>query len=117
MGYLQTTRRWTTVSRFFFASKRRITGLVSDWSSDVCSSDLDHGQLAAEREEIATRDTPRLEVFDEGLEIGRASCRERGVDLGGRRIIKKKEGTEAGWAGFPAASAAPRPQTSASRPG
>src|SRR5256886_7946607 len=24
------------------------------------------------------------------LEIGRASCRERGVDLGGRRIIKKK---------------------------
>src|SRR2546426_12333787 len=23
-------------------------------------------------------------------EIGRASCRERGVDLGGRRIIKKK---------------------------
>src|SRR3989442_7992837 len=24
------------------------------------------------------------------VEIGRASCRERGVDLGGRRIIKKK---------------------------
>src|SRR3712207_9109712 len=24
------------------------------------------------------------------IEIGRASCRERGVDLGGRRIIKKK---------------------------
>src|SRR5256885_9944363 len=24
-------------------------------------------------------------------EIGRASCRERGVDLGGRRIIKKKK--------------------------
>src|SRR3712207_9525058 len=26
----------------------------------------------------------------EAEEIGRASCRERGVDLGGRRIIKKK---------------------------
>src|SRR5215510_16169431 len=26
-------------------------------------------------------------------EIGRASCRERGVDLGGRRIIKKKKKT------------------------
>src|SRR5260370_5326072 len=26
-----------------------------------------------------------------GWEIGRASCRERGVDLGGRRIIKKKK--------------------------
>src|SRR2546429_9530120 len=25
------------------------------------------------------------------LEIGRASCRERSVDLGGRRIIKKKK--------------------------
>src|SRR5258708_16576561 len=25
------------------------------------------------------------------IEIGRASCRERGVDLGGRRIIKKKK--------------------------
>src|SRR5258708_38275187 len=28
------------------------------------------------------------------LEIGRASCRERGVDLGGRRIIKKKRGRD-----------------------
>src|SRR5688572_32745642 len=27
-------------------------------------------------------------------EIGRASCRERGVDLGGRRIIKKKKKTK-----------------------
>src|SRR5256885_13346183 len=26
-----------------------------------------------------------------GREIGRASCRERSVDLGGRRIIKKKK--------------------------
>src|SRR5256885_16179104 len=25
------------------------------------------------------------------FKIGRASCRERGVDLGGRRIIKKKK--------------------------
>src|SRR5438445_13006386 len=25
------------------------------------------------------------------LQIGRASCRERGVDLGGRRIMKKKK--------------------------
>src|SRR6202012_6259284 len=28
---------------------------------------------------------------DRPREIGRASCRERGVDLGGRRIIKKKK--------------------------
>src|SRR2546430_14999535 len=31
---------------------------------------------------------------DELEEIGRASCRERGVDLGGRRIIKKKKRRE-----------------------
>src|SRR5262249_60024612 len=27
---------------FFFSSRRRHTRLVSDWSSDVCSSDLTH---------------------------------------------------------------------------
>src|SRR5438046_9590143 len=27
---------------FFFSSRRRHTRLVSDWSSDVCSSDLEH---------------------------------------------------------------------------
>src|SRR5262249_32078988 len=27
---------------FFFSSRRRHTRLVSDWSSDVCSSDLNH---------------------------------------------------------------------------
>src|SRR5437016_9848204 len=29
-----------TDERFFFSSRRRHTRLVSDWSSDVCSSDL-----------------------------------------------------------------------------
>src|SRR5215213_10653841 len=30
---------------FFFSSRRRHTRLVSDWSSDVCSSDLDMSKL------------------------------------------------------------------------
>src|SRR5438046_6044006 len=30
---------------FFFSSRRRHTRLVSDWSSDVCSSDLDSLKL------------------------------------------------------------------------
>src|SRR5258706_3537624 len=30
----------TVYSLFFFSSRRRHTRLVSDWSSDVCSSDL-----------------------------------------------------------------------------
>src|SRR5215213_10747722 len=32
---------------FFFSSRRRHTRLVSDWSSDVCSSDLTPERLAA----------------------------------------------------------------------
>src|SRR5438093_10674347 len=31
---------------FFFSSRRRHTRLVSDWSSDVCSSDLLHRRLS-----------------------------------------------------------------------
>ena len=31
---------WFFVCVFFFSSRRRHTRLVSDWSSDVCSSDL-----------------------------------------------------------------------------
>src|SRR5438046_9120697 len=31
---------WGIVMFFFFSSRRRHTRLVSDWSSDVCSSDL-----------------------------------------------------------------------------
>src|SRR5690242_20825111 len=30
---------------FFFSSRRRHTRLTCDWSSDVCSSDLDEGHL------------------------------------------------------------------------
>src|SRR5438093_3960136 len=32
--------RYRDDSHFFFSSRRRHTRLVSDWSSDVCSSDL-----------------------------------------------------------------------------
>src|SRR5438093_7418972 len=40
----------TTSSRniFFFSSRRRHTRLVSDWSSDVCSSDLPTGATSIE---------------------------------------------------------------------
>src|SRR5258706_6743387 len=31
---------WCSYYFFFFSSRRRHTRLVSDWSSDVCSSDL-----------------------------------------------------------------------------
>ena len=34
------------IRAFFFSSRRRHTRLVSDWSSDVCSSDLFQGILS-----------------------------------------------------------------------
>src|SRR5262249_59298627 len=34
---------WVKGTQFFFSSRRRHTRLVSDWSSDVCSSDLAGG--------------------------------------------------------------------------
>ena len=34
---------------FFFSSRRRHTRLVSDWSSDVCSSDLDSDHHGLEK--------------------------------------------------------------------
>src|SRR5262249_59745327 len=79
---------------FFFSSRRRHTRLVSDWSSDVCSSDLRvfhaggarPGQLASGRgqccERAGTRRGPGRAGGQGGgqrhrREIGRASCRER----------------------------------------
>src|SRR5437879_12278159 len=35
-----------SVTTFLFASRRRHTRYIGDWSSDVCSSDLDHGRSA-----------------------------------------------------------------------
>src|SRR3712207_7859492 len=103
---------------FVFSSRRRHTRYWRDWSSDVCSSDLvaEEGHLGEDVAEVVERRRgrdrrqavdlgPLLEGAgdhpqqredrqrrqgDEQGEIGRASCRERSVDLGGRRIIKKK---------------------------
>src|SRR5258706_11805002 len=87
----------------FFSSRRRHTRLVSDWSSDVCSSDLEHIRAAlAHRADITMDDgadlvgalhmialnrlddlAPPVRKWVETLsaadrkEIGRASCRER----------------------------------------
>src|SRR5438046_7659406 len=37
-----------SIMLFFFSSRRRHTRLVSDWSSDVCSSDLEHADAQPE---------------------------------------------------------------------
>src|SRR5262249_56894450 len=98
---------------FFFASRRRHTRLVSDWSSDVCSSDLWSGQVrgshqgvelcpiwrrwsshwslsggcCASRLQFFTADCWRLRGM---TKIGRASCRGRGGSSGGAGWEKKE---------------------------
>src|SRR5256885_2728432 len=87
---------------FFFSSRRRHTRLQGDWSSDVCSSDLEvdqkyyltlrHGVAADVRYLITPNPSSllllaeKLTAFADNLihdvrkgtvKIGRASCRER----------------------------------------
>src|SRR5438046_8786043 len=51
---------------FFFSSRRRHTRLVSDWSSDVCSSDLRTrgGPGTGEERGVGAADGPRADVED-----------------------------------------------------
>src|SRR5256885_6628328 len=99
---------------FFFSSRRRHTRLQGDWSSDVCSSDLElEAGLVAPARQGRLRARPTLPQTPRRLgaparrgrrrappilprtplEPGRSEERRVGksVDLGGRRIIKKKK--------------------------
>src|SRR5205814_7654285 len=82
---------------FFFSSRRRHTRCLSDWSSDVCSSDLtvvtlllgsgflDIVQRARVAQPVAIRALEAAGAYRllRLWEIGRASCRERvGVGVG-----------------------------------
>src|SRR5207253_8539818 len=95
---------------FFFSSRRRHTRWPRDWSSDVCSSDLNElgpegitvncvapGRIETARlaqlypggpteeqiESIPLRRWGQPSEFADVVEIGRASCRERGEVWGG----------------------------------
>src|SRR3712207_9072667 len=85
---------------FFFASRRRHTRYWRDWSSDVCSSDLEidagnGGQLLVYESfqdgESAVIPLRTLSVLvNPGTEIGRASCRERAQIMVGAVSLKKR---------------------------
>src|SRR3546814_7955416 len=79
---------------FFFKQKTAYEMRISDWSSDVCSSDLfglqhavqsgqrngterQHQQRKRRRQEVAEEALFVRKMAAEGHEIGRASCRER----------------------------------------
>src|SRR3546814_10047148 len=74
---------------FFFKQKTAYEMRISDWSSDVCSSDLAFGCGATQREiacELIDREAggarwrinaPTARLRAQRLPIGRATCRER----------------------------------------
>src|SRR5438045_8877210 len=80
-------------SFFFFSSRRRHTRCLSDWSSDVCSSDLTFVQSMGRGLTVVGGNTSYAlggytgSLLEQALplsadapfqqEIGRASCRER----------------------------------------
>src|SRR3546814_13454218 len=94
---------------FFFKQKTAYEMRISDWSSDVCSSDLHDLPLLRARfgvsmEQLAHRLTSLGRTGARGVpffmaKVDRARSEERRVgkecavrvDLGGRRIIKKKK--------------------------
>src|SRR3546814_2945324 len=89
---------------FFFKQKTAYEMRISDWSSDVCSSDLRDRPASAGRlrprdqghEPRPARRAGRVLQLDGPRHRGRSEERRVGkgvsvrVDLGGRRIIKKK---------------------------
>src|SRR2546422_2682695 len=62
---------------FFFSSRRRHTRCSRDWSSDVCSSDLDLPTVELDRREPPAAPARRESRRRPRDEIGRASCSER----------------------------------------
>src|SRR3546814_9744994 len=84
---------------FFFKQKTAYEMRISDWSSDVCSSDLSrradqrHHLAGSHRQGHAAQHLEPLAGLDEGRSeerrVGKSVSGR--VDLGGRRIIKKKK--------------------------
>src|SRR5437867_11809326 len=80
---------------FFFSSRRRHTRSYGDWSSDVCSSDLNmfdrHEHVSLDLrvtlERLAHEERP-------DAEDRKSVVYGKSVDLGGRRSIKKKKKRE-----------------------
>src|SRR4029077_21292040 len=69
---------------FFFSSRRRHTRFKCDWSSDVCSSDLCY------RRSLNRRLLGRRKPLPHARRDRKSVVEGKSVDLGGRRIIKKK---------------------------
>src|SRR5256885_14911600 len=76
---------------FFFSSRRRHTRLQGDWSSDVCSSDLWRWRSSTSWRCWASGTRRRGGPVPPAVRDRERGVEGKRVDLGGRRIIKKKK--------------------------
>src|SRR3546814_16998966 len=79
---------------FFFKQKTAYEMRISDWSSDVCSSDLSDKRGGANGARIRLEPQRGWEVNERSEERRVGKSVSVRVDLGGRRIIKKKKKQE-----------------------
>src|SRR5262249_56173023 len=88
---------------FFFSSRRRHTRLVSDWSSDVCSSDLDTGAVRG-GEPAPGRDERVHDLAPRALRRGEPGCEGTAADVLHReRSEERRVGKEGRYRGAPGA--------------
>src|SRR5690625_193942 len=88
-------REWINLERviFFFSSRRRHTSWPRDWSSDVCSSDLEHGVEGVEF--IATNtDAQALNMSKAELKLQIGEKLTRGLGAGANPEVGKKAAEE-----------------------
>src|SRR3546814_10919162 len=98
----RSVRVWCIVF-FFFKQKTAYEMRISDWSSDVCSSDLrfnaSSGRCAGARKTPRIHRNRRVLLWRRSIRTGESRSEERRVGksvsvrvvLGGRRIITKKK--------------------------
>src|SRR5262245_62367991 len=76
---------------FFFSSRRRHTRCLSDWSSDVCSSDLDHRVAVGVRPTLARAADQALVGAEYRGGVGEPREAARlGLDLEGRKKERRR---------------------------
>src|SRR5262249_58817747 len=71
---------------FFFSSRRRHTRLVSDWSSDVCSSDL---RVSEMNQRLCVASMEPRDVFGRGENA--LDLRRIAIGIGGRAGPRSEE--------------------------
>src|SRR2546426_4538205 len=82
---------------FFFSSRRRHTRLQGDWSSDVCSSDLDRVKRSIafpKPVRSVVRDGERAAVIEVQRQIRRITTARTGAARGCQRSEERRVGKE-----------------------